>query len=249
MSIPVSNQLDQRINPIEAFVYKGLADRFYQVFGTVLTFTTSTDKKAARAKQLGNKDSGYPMAFAVLKTLAIDETRYSPKSLLLRGVTSNASTDSMLAYKAQFIPTILTFEINILSQDMKEITALAKEWLFAAIGGYLKFSVSYGVVDLDISSELDREVQIPEKKTGLTDVNEYEMITNIRVLGYLSPDNLSKVQAITNITVEGFVGQEADYKVLAETASNNGQAFYFNRKWNSTTGPSGSAMDPKDLGA
>jgi hypothetical protein len=252
MSVPLPNpnQLDQRINPIEAFIYKGLADRFYQVFGAVLTYTTSQDKKAARAKMLGNKDTGYPMAFAVLKTIAVDETRYSPKSLLLRGVTSGASSDSKLTYKAQFVPVVISFEITFLSQDIKEVTALAKEWIFASIGGYLKFSVSYGVVDLDIGNDLDREVQIPEKKAGLSDVNEYEMITNMRVLGYLSPDNLSKVQAVTDLKIQGLMGPQADYEALKNaTQGHNGQIFMFNRQWNSIPGPEGSYQDPKTPGA
>jgi hypothetical protein len=248
MSTPQNlTQLDQRINPIEAFVYKGLADRFYQVFKTVLTYTTSTDKKAARAKQSG-KDTGYPMAFAVLKTMAIDETRYSPKSLLLRGVTSGSSTDSKITYKAQLLPVIFSFEITFLSQDIKEVTALAKEWMFSAVGGYLKFSVSYGVVDIDISCELDREITIPDKKSGLTELNEYEMPTNIKVLGYLSPDNLAKVQAVTEVDIEGAVGSISDRAALQEVIDNGGQAFFFKREWNTIPGPEGSSKDPKTVG-
>lgn len=244
----IEGKLDQRINPIEAFIYKGLADRFYQVFGTILTLTTSTDKKSARAKQLG-MDVGYPMAFAALKTFTIDETRYNPKALLIRGTTSGASSDSKLAYKAQFIPTIFSFEITYLSQDIKEVTAYAKEWLFAAVGGYLKFSVGYGVVDVDISTELDREVNIPEKKTGLTDINEYEVVTTLKLIGYLSPDNLSKVQAITELQGTISVTSSADYTALTEaSALNNGQTFFFNREWNSIPGPEGAYQDPKTSG-
>jgi len=239
--------LDQRINPVEAFVYKGFADRFYQVFGTVLTYTTSVDKKAARAKQLG-QDTGYPMAFAVLKSQAIDETRYSPKTLLLRGTTSGASSDSKLTYKAQFIPVIFSFEISYLCQDIKDVTAFAKEWLFAALGGYLKFSVIYGVVDVDIGCDLDREVNIPEKKVGLSDVNEYEAVTNIRILGFLSPDNLAKTQAVTEIDVEGVVGDPASYALLTAAERANTQVFMFKRQWNSITGPTGSYQDPKTTG-
>lgn len=245
----IADKLDQRINPIEAFIYKGLANRFYQVFGCVLTFTTSNDKKAARARQMG-MDTGYPMAFAVLKSLAIDEARYNPKALLIRGTTSGASADSMITYKSQFIPTIFSFEVTYLSQDIKEVTAFAKEWLFSAIGGYLKFSVEYGVVDVDISTELDREVTIPEKKQGVTELNEYETVVTIKVMGYLSPDNLSKVQAVTEILGTGVVTSGTDYTALVEaSAKNNGQTFLFNKGWNSITGPSGSYQDPKNVGA
>ena len=239
--------LEQKLGPVEDSRYQGLAQRFQQTFGVVLTFTTSTDKKAARAKMLG-KDTGYPMAFAAFKTRSIDETRYSPKALLLRGVTSGATSDSMLTYKAELLPVVETFEITFLTQDEKELRSFSKEWLFSALRGSLKFTIQWGVADIDISLELDREVTIPEKKGGLTDVNEYELTTNLKISGYLSPDHLDKVQAVTEVNVDGYSGSQADYEALTAAAARNGQMFEFKKQWSTTVGIEGSRGDLKTVG-
>jgi len=238
--------IDNRISPIEDFIKQGLAQRFNQTFGCALTYTTSSNKKAARAKLMQSK-AGYPMAFASLKTWVIDETRYSPKTLYLRGVSSQSSTDSKLAYKVKPLPVTMTYEIAIYSQDMNKLTSLGKKWLFAIMEGGLKFNILYGVADIGIALDLDRELQFNEKKNELNETDEYEMIATMRIFGYVSPDYIETVQAITEIVEEGFVGNPALLAALEPGERGEHSLFLF-KKWNDIAGPPGSADDPRSVG-
>jgi hypothetical protein len=238
--------IDNKISPIEDFIKQGLAQRFKQTFGCVLTYTTSLNKKAARAKLMQSK-AGYPMAFASLKTWSIDETRYSPKTLYLRGVSSQSSTDSKLTYKIKPLPVTMTYEVTFYSQDMNEMTTLGKKWLFAIMEGGLKFNILYGVADIGIALDLDRELQFTEKTNELTETDQFEMIATMRIHGYLSPDHMETVQAITEIVEEGFVGDQALLQALEPGARGEHQLIMFKR-WNDVAGPQGSVDDPRSVG-
>lgn len=238
--------IDNSISPVEDFIKQGLAERFKQTFGTPLTYTTSTNKKAIRAKQLQSQ-SGYPMAFATLKSFAIDETRYSFKTLFTRGVSSQANTDSRLTYKVKPLPAILVYEITFIDNDSQSLANIAKSWLFAVATGSLKFSIMYGTVDMSIAIDLDREINFTDKKNELTETDEYEATATLRVFGFISPNTIQTQQAIVEVQLENVVGDEVAYSALADQNRGEHQAIFF-RKWNDIAGPEGSADDPKSIG-
>lgn len=239
--------MDNRIAPVEALINTGLAQRFHEVFGTVLHYSTSVDKKATLQKILGNEPPKYPIAFAAFKGLALDTTRYAPTAMLRRGVISAPSHDNVTASRLTSLPSITTFEITFLTDNIRHVTAFAKRWLFAGVEGSLKFTVSYGVVDIDIHIDLDQEVNIPEKPDGVTEVGEYEIVLGLRVHGFHSK-GLDKVQAVTSIEVDGAVVSESDYKALTQEGKDNVTVHLFKREWNAIPGPEGSAQDPRDVG-
>lgn len=238
--------IDNKVSPIEDFIKQGLAQRFNKTFGCALIFTTSTNKKAARAK-LMQSQSGYPMAFATLKNWTLDETRYSPKTLFMRGISSQSTSDSKLTYKIKPLPVVMTYEITMYSQDMNELTGLAKKWLIATVQGGMKFNVLYGVADIGIALELDRDLSFNEKKNELTDTDEYELVAMMKVGGFISQDYIEQVQAITEIVEEGFVGDAALLEALEPGERGEHQLILFKR-WNNIVGPEGSKDDPKTSG-
>lgn len=239
--------MDNRISPLENLIFSGFAKRFYQVFGTPLVYTSSVDKKAAAAKMAGESRK-YPFAFATFTTLAMDTERYSPRALSHRGIASQSSHDAVLAHRLSAIPTTTTFTLEYVSQELKEVHAFAKRWLFSSLEGSLKFSITYGVVDIDISVELDQEITMPQRTDGVTEVNELELSTTFRIRGFHSKDQLGQMQAVTSVEVEGIVASQEEYKALSQEGKPNVEIHLFKRQWNSTPGPEGSADDPRDVG-
>jgi hypothetical protein len=235
-------ELNKAIMPIEAFIRKGVADKFFKLFGMTLTYVTTKEKKATKAKQLGTGGK-YPVAFAVEKSYAVDETRYSPRSLGLMGLSAGQSSDGMLTATAKLLPIRTTYEISIYTDDARTVQKIAKTWLYASVNGWLNTTVDYGPVTPDIQVTLDREIQIPEMSAGIDEVAETEMIATIVVSGYLSPDNLVLTQAVTEVQLEGVVGTPEQIATLSAEEQKNHQVFLFRKPWNNITGPTGSAND------
>lgn len=240
--------MDNKLDPVEHFVRLGLAQRFQQVFGFPLHYSTSVDKKATLAKMLGNATPKYPMAFLTFNSMTIDETRYSAWYLASRGLMSQASHDNMLAYRLRLLPTVSAYGITFYSQDSREVERFTKAWLFSVMDGGLKFTITYAVGDLDIHVDLDREIALPQRVGGLTEVDEYEATANLRVWGFHSKA-LETMQAVTSVQVEGVAVTEDHYKALNQVGRDKVQIFMFKNEWNQSAGIAGSTGDTKDVGA
>lgn len=241
--------MDNSITPVEDLIRAGFAQRFYETFGYPLNYTTSVDKKAMLARLKGQAPSrGDPFAFATPSEVSIDEARYSPVTLLRRGIASQASHDHVMTYRAHLLPTINTFQFTLLAQSITEVTDFAKAWLFSCLRGHLKFSVTYGVVDLDVHVDLDRNVSIPARTDAVTEENHFELTATFRIFGYLSENQLRKVQAVTEVVVEGFAASEEQVKALNPEGKDSVRVFLFNKPWSNAVGPTASTGDEKTQG-
>ena len=250
--------MDNNITPVEDFIRQGLNNRFKNVFGTNLLFTNSSDQKLTLAK-LREKNSGttgqspgvgsdYPYAFASLTEMGLMASpSYKPNTLLRRGLTAMAATDSRVAYKLELIPATTSYEITFISNDFEQVKSFAKSWLFAKVGGWLKYSIVYGVANLDINVEPEERITIPQKEAAPSEVQEYSVVTSVVVHGYLSKDKLSEVQAASSVQMDGFVVPDATNldQAWAEVASGDAvQVMLFKRDgWNTLVGPQGSEGD------
>lgn len=236
--------MDNSLNPIEDFINTGLAERFYGVFGVPLLFYNGPDVKAAwkeKMKRDGVKDA-YPFARAKYSGFALNETSYKANTLARRGLHGQASHDHTLTYKLSIIPVSTTFEIELYVQDMRSLRILSKRWLFAATKGMLKFTVNYGIGPLDIDVKPDKQLSVPMREGGVSEVKEYVMTSNLVVNGYMSDDagdGLTHSQAVSELDYDGQV------RALGSTTTGE-QVFLFQTKWSNASGPLGSVDDTKE---
>lgn len=204
--------LDNSIKPVEDFILSGLAERFYKVFGTPLLFYNGPDVKAVASKWLKQRTlAEYPYAVAKTNSLEITEQTFRSRPLLRTGIKSRASNDNVLAYQLGLAPVTTTYEITFYVQGGPDMLRLAKQWVMCNVRGSLKFSITYGVVDIDIDVKLDNSISIPQREGGVTEVKEYVMTAQMKVMGYLS-DQLKTVQAVTDLEIEITVLEELGLK-------------------------------------
>jgi hypothetical protein len=229
--------MDNSLNPIEDFINTGLADRFYKTFAVPLLFYNGPDVKAVVSAKLRKelKDC-YPFARARTTGFAVNEaTSYKPNTLARRGLHGNSSHDFTLTYKLELIPVITTYEIELYVQDMRSLRLLSKKWLLSSIKNDLKFSVTYGVAAIDIDVKLQKDLSIPSREGGVTEIKEYIMTSNLTVNGYMSND-LKTSQAAVELDIEGQVAQLG-------TEDANTQVFLFKNAWPDVNGPDASVGD------
>lgn len=235
--------MDNTLTSIEDFISAGISERFFKLFRVPLLFYNGPDVKTVLQKKLlksGRKDL-YPFARARTAGFALNETSYKPVTLMRKGLHGQASHDNTLTYKLKLIPVMTTYEVEIYVQDMRSLRELSKRWLFAATAGTMKFTVSYGVGPLDIDVKLDKQLSVPPREGGVTEVKEYVMTANIMVNGYMSQD-LETTQAVNELDWEGQVA-------ALGTSDENTQVFLFKSKWPDAKGPDSSIGDTIDTGA
>ena len=235
--------MDNSLNPIEDFINTGLKERFFKVFSVPLLFYNGPDVKSAIRKKLKDPEKAniYPFARARLSGVALNEMSYKPNTLLRRGLHGGASHDNTLTYKLSMIPVIFTYEVDIYTQDLPSLKHLSKLWLLSATRNNLKFTVSYGIGPIDIDVKPDRQLSIPPREGGVTEVKEYVMTSNLAVHGYMSED-LSTSQAVNQLDHEGQI------QALGNPDERT-QVFLFQSKWPDVQGAEASANDPIDTGA
>jgi hypothetical protein len=249
MGTPQS-ELNNSITPIEKLIQEGLAQRFYQVFGIHLVYSNAPNKKEMAAK-LVQRGVAYPFAFAAVSSEGIRETSYKPHTLLRRGLIYGASHDRMLTYRLNMIPVNTKFDITFEAEAFSDAMAFSKTWLMACLQGALKFSITYGVADVDVHVDMDREIAIPSRDGGVTEIEEYTLSTGLLLEGYFSKDYLGKAQAVVDVEVEGIatpLGSHApadsEEALLQGKDPSSVQVFLFNRPWTTVPGP---AADPIDV--
>lgn len=190
--------MDNSLKPIEAFVQQGLAQRFQQIFNAPLIYTNAPDKRAAAAK-LVQRGLKYPFAFASVQRDGITEGTYKPHTLMRRGITGYPNADTMTAQRLNLIPVTTEYEITFMAQSFADVRNFSRTWLLAVVQTAFKFSVKYAVVDLDINVVPDKEVNIPQRETGLSEAKEYVATVNVVVSGYMSNSKLKLAQTVESV--------------------------------------------------
>lgn len=190
--------MDDTLKPIEAFVQQGLAQRFQQIFDAPLVLVNAPDKRAAIAK-LTQRGLKYPFAFASISRDSITEGTYRPHTLMRRGIMGKPSSDGMTAQRLNLIPVTTEYEITFLTQSFSDVRKFSRTWLLAVIQNAFKFSVTYGVVDLDINVIPEQAVSLPQRESGLSEAKEYVATVNITVAGYMSNTKLQLSQVVNEI--------------------------------------------------
>jgi hypothetical protein len=230
--------MDNKIIPIEKLVKEGLVQNFRKVFDADLTITNTSNKRELVAKRAQGRALKYPIAFAELNSVALPtQGAYRSQALLRRGLTGQATSDNLGTFKVSMIPMDSAYQILFITNDFSQAEKFGKLWLMAAVGGFLKFSIMYGVVDVGISLELDRQVSFPQRDASPGTVEEYEVTANLVVNGYASHDALMNQQAAMSVETTMYVTNESDKALMQEDSPGTVQVFKFNREWPHGSGP------------
>ena len=238
--------MDNSTTSVESLINSGFARRFHQVFGLPIFFSNTPDKRAVAAKVMQDKNLKYPLAFASFTSRSLAENRYSPHSLLRRGIYGNATSDNVQTFRLRMLPVTTSFGLTLLSEDWDTIDKFTKQWLFCVQEGSLKFSLTYGVVKIDIHVDLDREVQFPTRSGGLDEPKEFELTSAFRIEGYINKP-LERAQAANEVEIEGRLNSALDQNDRREQG-HSVQVFRFNRPWPNIDGPAASEGDTRDKG-
>ncbi len=200
------------IQPIEDFVFEGLARRMSQVFGCRCIHTNANDKTKAIARLFEGKQVTYPYMFIVLQSLSQNTDSYTTNRLARRGVSIHSS-DSQ-SHTVRMLPTNFEFEIEYVTNKFKSleqgsVLSFSRRWLFARRCGYLKFNIKYGRLALWISSTLGDTVAIPSLENKVETETAYKSTVNLTVHGYISEPELGTQGIVQDLRVnEVLVGAD-----------------------------------------
>jgi len=230
--------VDNKITPIEKMVKEGLVQNFRKVFDTDLTITNTSNKRELVARRAQGRALKYPFAFAELNSVSLPtQGAYRSQSLLRRGIVGQATSDNLGTFKLSMIPMDSTYQILYITNDFSQAEKFGKTWLMAAVGGFLKFSILYGVADVGISLELDRQVSFPQRDAAPNAPEEYEVTANLIINGYASHDALMNQQAATTVEATVYATNESEKALMQADSPGTVEVFKFTRGWPQGSGP------------
>jgi hypothetical protein len=214
-----------KIEPIEEAVFSGLRRKIARVFGIRAVFLNSTDEVQAIQK-LTEKGIQYPYMFLSLSSMAETKDTYRAIPLLRRGIDTILTNDEKQVFKVTVLPTDFVMEVTYKDQNFVRLRNFAKLWLMAGRGGYLKYSVRYGTT-FDIHLVLSDDLSIPKREANPQDVQEYTLIANLTIRGYVSSSHLRDQQVANEVQVDAYLQELGKQE--------NTQFMSFNRKQDSST--------------
>lgn len=230
--------MDNKITPIEQLVKEGLVQNFRKVFDTDLTITNTSNKRELIAKRAQGRALRYPYAFAELNSVALPtQGAYRSQALLRRGIVGQATSDNLGTFKLSMIPMDSTYQILYITNDFSQAEKFGKTWLMAAVGGFLKFSILYGVADVGVSLELDRQVAFSQRDASPSVPEEHEVTASLIINGYASHDALMNQQAALSVETTMYATNASEKALMQEDSPGTVEVFKFNRTWPQGSGP------------
>ncbi len=230
--------MNNAIAPIESFIKEGLVQNFRKVFNVDLVITNQSNKREIANRRSQGRGITYPLAFAELQGLALPSTpSYRMSTLLRRGLTGQATSDNLGTFKISLCPMDMTYQILYITNSFSDAEKFGKLWLMSAAAGFLKFDVMYGVANVGISLELERQVSFPQRDASPDTTEEYELTTSLVLSGYGSHDQLINQQAAVAVEVSAEVVETLDKALAQEGSPGNVEVFRFKREWPVGKGP------------
>lgn len=223
--------MDNKIAPVETFIKEGLVRQFRKTFNTDLTITNVSGKRQLVQKRAQGNVLKYPLAFAELSSMALATDRYRATPLLRRGIVGQATTDNLGTFQVPLIPVDFTYQILFITNNFVEAERYGRLWLMAAAGGFMTFSITYGVVNLDISFSVDSTINFPQRDSSPESIEEYEVTSSLLIRGWGSHDQLINKQAANRLEVEGIVASEIDKALAQSDSKGTVQVFKFTKAW------------------
>lgn len=176
--------------PLEDVIEQGVEQLFREVFTITNTLITSSTDKNRLINEYSKATTGqeviYPVAFLTPTLFELNLESYSPKKAARHGVYGKLNSASDTLTNTKVLPVKTSYEITLLTPDRTYLKKFMSKWLFAGINNTLGFTVDYDGSTFDIVVAVDPSMSIPQKDNTLDIVNQFELVTNMIVQGYIS---------------------------------------------------------------
>jgi hypothetical protein len=194
--------------PVEDFIFAGLQQRFTQVFGCPALLSTATDKVQVLKKYFEGRDVTYPYAYIMPETFSSNLESYNQKALSRHGLI--AWVEDGVTHKVKLLPAV--FEVNVefvtdkysAGSSQGSVLAFVRRWLFARTAGYLRFTIEYGRLRLNIGGMvLSDAIPTPQRENVLENISTYTVTSSISLRGYISEPMMIQSSVVQDIQIAG----------------------------------------------
>lgn len=186
---------------IEELIVKGLEDSVARYFGVEKTYFVSTSDSNERMRILAqNKDTSlmFPAIFISLTNGTVGDF-YNARSMRRNGSYAG-NVDEETINKSHIVPVTMSFDVVMSTDSFKSILQFFRMWFLAATAGPLNFNVDYDGLAVLIRAMAAPDLTVPKRDVSLESPSYFEMVGQVAVQGYVSPDSLSQVPRVTTVT-------------------------------------------------
>ena len=194
--------LIRTVQPVEHFIVNGLEESITKKLGIPVTVVSASDAVRTANKRVGNKLS-YPYGTATLTQYTLATDRGNARATGLRGEISIVENKVEKAFAVKFLPVDMSYELEIVSNSYADILDAARRLLFARCLSGFVFCVQYGKHSFSIKAIPEETLSIPKREADASSVQEYRLMSNIKVIGHVSMPELMEQQIATSITITG----------------------------------------------
>ncbi len=198
---------------LDKIIIRGLALRIKDWFNLpsdpLFYSTTDTWIQLNEKSKQTNTQLTYPqLLFKLTSTEIRTDGGYNQKALMRHGPLGSLNSSNTSQRRLTPLPVNLTFESTFISDDFKEIRTYINNWMYAANIKTLNLDVTFDGVTFSIQVEPDSSISVPDKDYSVDQVNNYQVVSNIVVHGYMTPDRpLSEFPKVYRITTINIVPQ------------------------------------------
>jgi hypothetical protein len=211
-----------QIQPIDYFIFAGFQKRFQQEFLCRCAFINQNDKTRILERIFGEGNPlTYPYAYFELQTISANDESYNANDFARRGLVINANTDSTFQ-TARILPANFEIDITFITNKFMgvepgSVMSFTRKWLFARRFGYLKFSIDYGLQNINIGVTNGESISIPQRENVTESETKYELKVNSKIHGYVSEPVLGIKGNAQKINLTEQVAPTKPLNVISET--------------------------------
>ena len=202
----MADKIQTELVPIEEMIFKGLKQRIHEVFGCPIAFDNSTDEIQAIRKLQQQTGVQYPYMFLSLSSLNRSTDAWRSTPFIRRGVNIVLANNKQVLNIAM-VPVDFVCDVTYKDNDFSRVKNYAIRWLMSVQSGYLKFTVNYGQL-FPIHIILGDDVPTPKREANAENIQEYTVITQLTVKGWMSEAKAREQPVYTEVEFEAFAGKE-----------------------------------------
>lgn len=187
---------------LHTLIIQGLLGQLQTTFNCPAYFVSTTDRWriAQLLDKQKNKPVTLPTIFLKIGNASLTTTTYNPRTLARRGMYGAGTDDKNVINNVPLVPVDLQFEVIYLTTDFYESLAFVSNWMFAATSADLNMTVEYSNVDIDIKSQLEPNLTVPDRENSSDVPNLYELSGTLTINGYFT--NGSRVRQVDTVRVD-----------------------------------------------
>ena len=195
---------------IDSAVLAGFVQRFQQVFNCKCAVTYEFEKTKVLERIFGQgQPLEYPYAWFEIQSIGHNKEWYSTQLMVRKGrivtIDSGSTVQRVRIMPANFDLGITYVTNKFDSVEQGSITAFARRWLLAYRGGYLKFTINYGNLVLNVALTMPETLTIPTRENVVETETSYKLTTNLTLHGYISEPIFAQGGKINTINVNSSI--------------------------------------------